>query len=581
MCGIFFYLKNSPIKGKDKKKLENFANKIKHRGPDKTEIRYYDSNKMVCFHRLQITDLTEEAMQPFELDFLGQKWVCMVNGEIYNYKQLDKEMREDEGFFNYNPKSQSDCEVILHKLNHIMMQNESLCEEESIEKLMKCLDGEYAVVLFKVDVFKQKVCCFTDALRVRPLFIGANDGELCITSEQKAIPDYFIAKSATVGGNLNIFTYYNNEIQKLLLKEPNKYWETKINREITEEEAQSQIRELLIENVHKKMHPDRSYGFLLSGGLDSSLVCGIAARYCKEHELPRIRTFTVGFHEDAPDVVAARYVAKHINSIHKELIFSYEEGIELIPDIIYYNESWDQTTTRASTPMGLLARYIKIYHPEIAVIYSGEVADELFRGYLYNRIEVDEKEARLDMKKRLADISLFDGLRADRVISSQGLELRLPFFSNELLNFAFSLPYEFLDPCHHKTEECPTGVEKWLLRKAFEGLNYIPDKIIWRIKNAFSDATSKMTHNKGSEWKEKLKEEADKHITDSRFKSRKEIYPYCTPQTKEDMWYRDIFDSYGYEEETIPYKWLPSWTKDCTDSSATTLDVFTETEISI
>lgn len=572
MCGIFFYLSTKPILGRDKKTLEEYAYKIKHRGPDATRIRYYGANAMACFHRLQITDLTSDGMQPFEfVDTNSEEWICMVNGEIYNFNDIAKELSEDASF-KYVPQSHSDCEVVLQKF---LQLRQTMTNEDAATALMDRLDGEYAVVLYNTK--NQTVIAFTDELRVRPLFAGYNNAlvspaELYLASEQKAIPSATQFIEALKPGVLYIKT------QETALVEKNTafpFWETPMNEKIQPSEAAEVLRRLLIENVHLKMHPDRSYGFLLSGGLDSSLVCGIAAKYCRNLGLPRIRTFTVGFSKNASDVVAARIVAKYIDSIHTEIIVPYEEGISLIPEIIRYNESWDQTTTRASTPMGIAVRYIKQHHPEIAVIYSGEVADELLRGYLYNRIARSPEDIKADMEKRLRDITYFDGLRADRVIASQGMELRLPFFSKALLKFAFSLPVDFLDPSCHRTEEFPFGIEKWLLRKAFDGLGYIPQEILWRTKSAFSDATSILT-NTGSEWKEMLKAEAERLVTDSRFAARERIYPYQTPQTKEDMWYREIFDIYGYEAKTIPYKWLPSWVE-ATDSSATTLAVFLET----
>lgn len=563
MCGIFFYLSTKSIRGRDKKALEECAYRIKHRGPDATLIQYYGAHAMVCFHRLQITDLTSDGMQPFAaFDASNAEWICMVNGEIYNFTDIAKEL-------TYIPQSHSDCEVVLQKF---LQLRQTMSNEDAALVLMHILDGEYAVVLYNTN--SQTVITFTDELRVRPLFYGFNEaGDICIASEQKAMPSGM--QVVPISPNVPYIGGYQQPLYPHTVAFP--FWKTPMNEKIQPSEAAEQLRQLLVENVHLKMHPDRPYGFLLSGGLDSSLVCGIAARYCRNLGLPRIRTFTVGFSKNAPDVIAARLVAKYIDSIHTEIIVPYEAGIALIPEIIRYNESWDQTTTRASTPMGIAARYIKQNCPEIAVIYSGEVADELLRGYLYNRISRSPEDIKADMEKRLRDITYFDGLRADRVIASQGMELRLPFFSKSLLEFAFSLPVDFLDPSCHQTEEFPFGVEKWLLRKAFDGLGYIPQEILWRTKSAFSDATSILT-NTGSEWKEMLKQEAAKHVTDSRFAAREEIYPYQTPQTKEDMWYREIFDSYGYNAETIPYKWLPSWVV-ATDSSATTLEVFTETKL--
>jgi asparagine synthase (glutamine-hydrolysing) len=214
--------------------------------------------------------------------------------------------------------------------------------------------------------------------------------------------------------------------------------------------------------------------------------------------------------------------------------------------------------------MLIAAMHIKKNHPEIAVLYSGEVADELLRGYLYNRVKATPAEICADMKKRLFDISMFDGLRADRTVASVGMELRLPFFSKALLNFALTAPWQYLDPNENG------GIEKALLRAAFRGKGIIPDTIINRTKNAFSDATSNLISS-GSEWKEILKQEAQNMVTLDRYTHRAEIYSDNTPDTIEDMWYREIYEECGYNSKAIPYKWLPSWVGAVSDSSATVL----------
>jgi asparagine synthase (glutamine-hydrolysing) len=679
MCGIFFFISDRPIQGRKIQSLTLLADKIKHRGPDSSRTRLY-STVMARFHRLEIVDPQPEGMQPFErtvsssaggcstyaatertdsspertdssperTETPDEVWMCMINGEIYNYRDLRTKVSAD-----YIPKSHSDCEVVfclfLTELQKSTSPYEALC------KTLLCLDGEYAIVLYNVT--HGYTIAVTDELRSRPLFIGIDKGPNSvghyIVSEQKASAGMCLPLCPGVIYTLGYaafgkFTRCSWDTPKEQLppvavdpwsemivhstyiahafKSPIRWHDVPRSSLPTNaadiaaavDNAADTLRGLLIANVHAKMHSDRGYGFLLSGGIDSSLICGIAARYCRDHELPRIRTFTVGFSRSAPDIIAARKVAAHIDSVHEEIIVGYNVGIDMISDVIKALESWDQTTVRASIPMMIAARYIKLRHPGIAVIYSGEVADELLRGYLYNRKSVTEAEAREDMRMRLQDISMFDGLRADRVIASQGMEVRFPFFSRALLKFAFSLPWELLDPTYHK------GTEKWLLRKAFDGSGLIPQSIIWRTKNAFSDATSVMIggganvsgvnvsganisganisgestsantngessnvnsagassnpqpqqKSGGSEWKEMLKAHAELHVTAERFERRGEIYPGAQIQTREDMYYRDIFDSHGYSHEAIPYKWLPSWVDGATDSSATMLNVF-------
>ena len=537
MCGIFFYM-GETIDGKMKKILEKSFNKIRHRGPDVSKIKYYNSNVAIGFHRLSITDI-KNGMQPFE----DGRYVCVVNGEIYNHKS----------FSSLTLKTHSDCEVVLP----LFLQN-----GKNINKTIAMLDGEYAFIIY--DTLEAKVWFGVDQLRIRPLFIGIDEVEnevigIYLASEQKSLTKCDIVFPLPSGCYGTI-----DNINKLDLVRYFSLSSISINENIEMETASNQIRELLIDNVSKKLNPDREYGFLLSGGLDSSLVCGIAARLMSPM---RIHTFTVGFDVNASDVIAARKVAEFIDSIHTEYIFSFEDGIKILREVIYTTESWDQTTIRASSIMLLLVRAIKKDHPEMGVIFSAELADELFMGYLEWQNSPNLDEARKHSIKRLSDVTYFDGLRSDRIVSSVGMELRLPFFSKSILQYVLSLPTQLISPVTNDK------IEKYLLRYAFANQNYIPDEILWRTKNAFSDATSIIGKNS---WKEYLKRYAENEITDSRFNSRKILYPDNTPQTKEDFLYREIFSDFNYTGSCIPYKWLSNWSGDITDSSATALPIFSE-----
>ena len=527
MCGIFLFIGNKPIKRK--KYLEKLFYKIKHRGPDESRIRYYNSNVMIGFHRLAIIDPTNSGMQPFE----DERYVCLVNGEIYSYKKLIQE-------YSLQVKTHSDCEIVLPLF----------LKMKSIHSLCNNLDGEFAFIIY--DTLEEKVYFGIDEIRARPLFLSVDDEGIYLASEQKATKGVVIPiPSGCCGtidtGSFNIEHYYEYNVPICPSIEPHII-----------------LRQYLLENVSNKLNPEREYGFLLSGGLDSSLICGIAAKMCAP---TRIHTFTVGFDKNASDVIAARKVAENIDSIHTEFIFTYEDGIKMLKSVIYANESWDQTTTRASIPMSLACKAIKKKHPEMAVIFSGELSDELLMGYLDWKSAPSLEEARNHLIKRVKDVTYFDGLRADRTVSSHGMELRLPFFSRKILDFVLSLEPSLLAPSHNN------NIEKYLLRKAFDGLNYIPDEILWRTKNAFSDATSIIGK---TSWKEALKSHAEKEITNSRFNSRNLLYPDNTPQTKEDMLYREIFEDFGYSSSCIPYKWSFAWNDGQTDSSATELKGFKE-----
>ncbi len=543
---------------------------------------------MMGFHRLAIVDPTAAGMQPFEED----RFVCIVNGEIYNYEKLLAELHQSdpESFEKYPLTSHSDCEIVLHLFRSILNKANEEPNLRHLSELAKRLDGEFAFVIY--DTKTHNTYYVVDEIRARPLFMAVTPygkDEIYLASEQKAFAGIQLVKpvpSGTVGiiypANSNITNlsfvenaYYDFEYIKTLgFKQP----------VLTFEQSVGKLRKLIIDNMRKKLNPEREFGFLLSGGLDSSLVSGIAAQLLSPH---RIRTFTVGFDKNASDVIAARKVAVHINSIHTEFIFTYEDGINVLRTVIYNNESWDQTTTRASIPMYLLLRAIKHQHPEMAVIYSGELADEIFMGYYEWQNAPDHRAARNHVIKRVRDVTYFDGLRADRTVCSVGCELRLPFFGKDILDFVLWSPPEYFMPQNHN------GVEKFMLRKAFEASltledgpefsgvskTVIPNDILWRTKHAFSDATSIVGK---SSWKEALHAYANNEVTDSRFDARGHIYSYKANaiQTKEDMLYWEIFSSFNFESSCIPYKWMPNWAPDgLTDASATALSGFTESKL--
>lgn len=566
MCGIFLYLGFEAIRGKQKVCLCRLSDKLAHRGPDQNQVSYYEDNVMMGFHRLAIVDPTPTGIQPFESR--DGRFVCMVNGEIYNFREIKRYLSYMGEEIEW--KTRSDCEVIVHLFDCLVRSNQSYKSadeigEKSLHKLCRNhLDGEYAMVIYDHET---KRCYFaTDELSMRPIFIGASHDKKLpgyfIASEQKAITEYCNHIIRVKAGSYGWVT--QNGIKEKFYFQPKLVESIQLDFDM----AVIKLRRLLIENVIKKLSPDREFVFLLSGGIDSSLVCSIAAR---ELYPTRIRTFTVGFSTDATDVVAAQKVADHIDSIHTTFICKYEEGIDMIPFAIYHNESWDQTTTRASIPMLLCLKKIREKHPDVAVIFSGEVADEMLRGYLYNRKTPSLEAGKADQIMRLENLHTSDGVRADRVCAAFSFECRFPFFSKELVKFSLGVDPKYLNPPDNM------GVEKYILRKAFDkstgdGHIYLPDDILWRTKNAFSDATSVK-----SGWKEELKSHCDSKVSDSRFAKRFELYPYCTPQTKEDMYYRELFDEYGYDPTTIPYKWMSSWCDpEATDSSATTIDVFEE-----
>ena len=531
-------------------------------------------------------DPMSAGMQPFESK--SGRYVCLANGEIYNHKELTAKLRS---VTPYKPQSHSDCEVIVHLFEHLLSMNKT--DVKALSKLCQLMDGEFAFIIY--DLVEQVIYCGTDELSCRPLFLACARGstQICLASEQKVFVDLFDGQydvKRLEAGHCYRFPVRPMHTMSVLLEGGRKYFDMSsipvLDVEtITYDTAADKLVDLLRQNIIKKLNPEREYAFLLSGGLDSSCICGIAAAHLKTYG-KRLRTFTCGFSADAPDVVAARLVASHIDSIHTEVIVPFAEVLKdesFIREVIWALESWCQTTVRASVPMKLVMRYIRRRHPEIAVVYSGEVADELLQGYLYNLQCPSPTDGREDAIKRLTDILYSDGLRSDRIPSSESFETRYPFFGKELLTFVLSLPCNYTDP----TSPFNDKIEKKLLRHglARSPVKYIPDTIIWRTKHAFSDATSVK-----SSWKDAVKAHAAKYVTESRFARRQLLYPHGTPQTIEDMYYREIFDelftpkyspqSSEVAAKCIPFKWMPSWTDpSITDASATVLPCFKEDKL--
>lgn len=541
MCGIFFFAHSKEEERLPARTLEMLY-RIQHRGPDETQIRHFTTTRStsitMAFHRLAVRDVSHNGMQPFEHNGL----FCLANGEIWNSEELK--------IPGYPYQSQSDCEVILPLFNYhrdlVQMVVNSICKK---------INGEYAFVIY--DSIKNKVYVATDQLSVRPLFIMIGPDGLGIASEAKAL----IHSTTTIDISLR----QNHKIYRLpvaswaefdldnLPESPTFHnyfnWTPQL---VLRENPAADIRHHLTKSVRTKLtrNMHREYAFLLSGGLDSSLVCSIATRILREtNPTAKIRTFTIALVESLndmtnlpEDIVAARKVAKFLNTDHTELVFTMQQALNTIPRIIYTTETWDQTTIRASTPMYLGVHEIKRRHPEIAVIFSGEVADELLQGYLYNHTAPSAQAGREDAIKLLKNIHTFDGLRADRVVASAGCELRLPFFDPELLKYVLETDPKVFNPNDQN------NIEKFILREAFEG--YLPEDVLWRTKQALSDASS---HKSG--WKDFIK----KNI----------------PHGTEDEWYMSIFtQTYMNYWNLVPYKWMPpkEWINS-TDSSAATLNI--------
>ncbi len=485
---------------------EAFA-RTKYRGPDDTRVMTAGEGIM-GFHRLSIMGLTPEGMQPFEKD--GCVTVC--NGELYGFEKT-KAGLEAKG---YTFRSGSDCEIIL-----------PLWFECGTD-MFAALDAEFACVIY--DGRTDEFIAARDPIGIRPLYYGYDrEGRIAFASEPKSL--------------LGICS-------KIMPFPPGCYWRRgKFTRyrDMTEvKEVVSgdlgdicrSIREKLTEGVRKRLVADARVGFLLSGGLDSSLVCAIAARESSEP----IRTFAVGMDFDPIDLKYARTAAEHIGSDHTEVIMSRQDVLDALEDVIYLLGTYDITTIRASIGMYLVCKAIH-ETTDIRVILTGEISDEIF-GYKYTDFAPSAEAFQEEACKRVRELHMYDVLRADRCISGNSLEGRVPFGDLDFVQYVMSIAPELKMNTY--------GKGKYLLRKAFEEGDYLPDEILWREKAAFSDAV-------GHSMVDDLKDYAEAQYTDEEFEAKRSKYSFARPFTKESLLYREIFEKYypGQAEMIVDF-WMPN-----------------------
>ena len=507
MCGLLAY-------AGDATKFENFKtkfNELRHRGPDDTEILNVDNGSAtICFHRLAIMDPTQKGHQPFQDESNGNVIIC--NGEIYNYEKL-KAIYEK----SYQFKSHSDCEVLV-----------PMYRELGIGRLCEQLDAEFAVVIW--DHERQKLVAGRDPIGIRPLFYGyTSENKIMFASEAKVILPFCDKAEAFPPGH-----YYDGEnfVQYLDLTTVIQYSSKPIELHLKD------IREKLIEGVRKRLVADVPVGFLLSGGLDSSLVCAIATQVLKKS----ITTFAVGLDHNPIDIYFARTVAEHIKSNHNEVYFNKEDTLGVLDKLIWYLETWDITTIRASIGMYLVCKHIR-EKTNIKVVLTGEISDELF-GYKYTDFAPSPNEFQKEAKKRVDELFMYDVLRADRSIAANSLEARVPFGDLDFVRTVMEINPEL--------KMNTTGMGKYILRKAFDGMNILPESILWREKAAFSDAV-------GHSMVDYLKEFADSKYNDQEVAKAREKYPHGTPFTKESLLYREIFEKhFKGQSHLIKDFWMPN-----------------------
>lgn len=505
MCSIMGFCGSDADYEVFKKCLERTAS----RGPDDSRIVDTGSG-LLGFNRLAIMGLSPEGMQPFELD--GSYCVC--NGEIYGFKKQRDELVK----LGYSFKSGSDCEILL-----------PLYFEYGVGMFEK-LDAEFALIIY--DGKSGEYIAARDPIGIRPLYYGyLPSGEIAFASEPKCLVGLcghilpFPPGHYYKGGKF--FRYRDiAKVDKLCGDDL--------------ETVCTKIREKLIAGVEKRLVSDAKVGFLLSGGLDSSLVCAIAA---KKSDKP-IRTFAIGMDKDAIDLKYAKQAAEYIGSEHTEVFMTKEQVIASLEEVIKILGTFDITTVRASMGMYLLCKWIH-ENTDIRVILTGEISDELF-GYKYTDFAPSAEAFQEEAVKRIRELHMYDVLRADRCISANSLEARVPFGDLDFVSYVMSVePRKKLNTY---------GKGKYLLRHAFEG-DYLPDEILWREKAAFSDAV-------GHSMVDDLKEYAEKFYTDEEFETLKSKYTHAAPFTKESLLYREIFEKYypGQAEMIVDF-WMPnkSW----------------------
>ncbi|MGI9548337.1 MAG: asparagine synthase B [Flavobacteriaceae bacterium] len=505
MCGIVCALDIKESKERLRPLLLEMSKKVRHRGPDWSGI-YADDRAVMAHERLAIVDPASGKQPLFSED---GKLILAANGEIYNHRDLRKQF---EG--NYNFKTQSDCEVIL-----------ALYQKKGPDFLDE-MNGIFGFVLYDSD--KNEYFVARDHMGIIPLYMGWDkNGTFYVASELKALEG--VCNKIEVFPPGHYLYSKEGELKRWYSRDWMEYEAVKENETHIDE-----IGEALEAAVHRQLMSDVPYGVLLSGGLDSSVTSAIAKKYSqmriesddtKEAWWPQLHSFSVGL-EGSPDLEAARKVADHIGTIHHEIKFTIQEGLDALKDVIYNLETYDVTTIRASTPMYLMARVIKSMG--IKMVLSGEGADELFGGYLYFHKAPGPKDFHEETVRKLVKLHQYDCLRANKSLAAWGIEGRVPFLDKEFIDVAMRI---------NPKDKMINGerMEKWVIRKAFE--SYLPESVAWRQKEQFSDGV-------GYNWIDTLKELVENEISDEQLANAGFRYPIQTPTSKEEYYYRSIFEGH-------------------------------------
>ena len=505
MCGIVCALNIKQNSTELRSNVLEMSKKLRHRGPDWNGI-YSDDKVILAHERLAIVDPKSGKQPLFSSD---GRYVLAANGEIYNHKELRSNLDGD-----YNFLTKSDCEVILALF------------DEKRENFIDDLNGIFAFVIY--DKQENEFLIARDHIGIIPLYMGWDDeGTLYISSELKALEgscskiEIFPPGSFLSSKDLKLTKWYKRDWVDFEVVKNNP---TRIE----------DLHDALSEAVHRQLMSDVPYGVLLSGGLDSSITSALAKKFSSkriESEdtqdawWPQLHSFSVGL-EGSPDLAAAKKVSEHIGSIHHEVVFTIQEGLDAIRDVIYHLETYDITTVRASTPMFLMARSIKSHG--IKMVLSGEGADELFGGYLYFHKAPSAEEFHKETVRKLDKLHQYDCLRANKSLAAWGIEGRVPFLDKEFIDVAMRINPQ--DKMINKER-----MEKWVVRKAFQ--DYLPESVAWRQKEQFSDGV-------GYSWIDTLKEVVEAAVTDEQMDNAHFRFSLQTPQNKEEFYYRTIFEEH-------------------------------------
>ncbi|MCF2599258.1 asparagine synthase B [Phocaeicola barnesiae] len=512
MCGIAAIFKIKEQTQELRKKALEMAKKIRHRGPDWSGI-YCGGSAILVHERLSIVDPQSGGQPLYSPD---KKQILAVNGEIYNHREIRERFKG-----RYEFQTGSDCEVIL-----------ALYREKGTD-FLEDLSGIFAFALY--DEEKDDFLIARDPIGVIPLYIGRDkEGKIYCASELKALEGFcdsyepFLPGHCYIGSEGVMKRWYTRDWMKYDESLPETVSSETYQQEVTA------VHDALEDAVRRQLMSDVPYGVLLSGGLDSSVISAIAKQFAakrietdgqKDAWWPQLHSFAVGL-EGSPDLAKAREVADFIGTVHHEIHYTIQEGLDAIRDVIYYIETYDVTTVRASTPMYLLARVIKSMG--IKMVLSGEGADEVFGGYLYFHKAPDARAFHEETVRKLSKLYLYDCLRANKSLSAWGVEGRVPFLDKEFLDVAMRI--------HPASKMCPgKTIEKKVVREAFAHL--LPESVAWRQKEQFSDGV-------GYSWIDTLKQITSEAVSDEQMAHAAERFPIHTPMNKEEYYYRSIFEEY-------------------------------------